>query len=87
MAGAAAGMGMDCLGERQFRQRIGFARYVAAASSQYLRLFDQFARTRQVAGVRWDFVNRQALTLQAAKSHTLQGHYSDVRLQWSAAFF
>jgi hypothetical protein len=60
---------------------------LGAASSQYLRLFDQFARARQVAGVRWDFVNRQALTLQAGKSHTLQGYYSDVRLQWSAAFF
>jgi len=37
--------------------------------------------------LRWDFVDRQALTLQAARSHTLDGHYTDVRVQWSAAFF
>ncbi len=58
-----------------------------SGSSTYLRLFDQFARTRQVAGLRWDFVDRQALTLQTARTHTLDGRYTDVRVQWSAAFF
>jgi hypothetical protein len=58
-----------------------------AAGSSYLRLFDRFARERQVVGLRWDFVRRQALTLQADETHTLNGRYADVRLQWSAAFF
>ena len=58
-----------------------------SGSSAYLHLFEQFARTRQVAGLRWDFVNRQALTLQTARSHTLDGRYTDVSVQWSAAFF
>jgi hypothetical protein len=58
-----------------------------ASGSPYLRLFDRFARTRQVAGLRWDFVDRQALTLQTARTHSLDGHYSDIRVQWSAAFF
>jgi hypothetical protein len=68
----------------------GFARWedsAQAASSRYLRLFEQVARSRQVAGLRWDFAGRQALTLQFTKSHTLDGHYSDLRVQWSAAFF
>ena len=29
----------------------------------------------------------QALTVQFARTHTLEGQYSDIRLQWSAAFF
>jgi hypothetical protein len=68
----------------------GFARWEDSsqvASSRYLRLFEQVARSRQVAGLRWDFAGRQALTLQFTKSHTLDGHYSDLRVQWSAAFF
>jgi hypothetical protein len=56
-------------------------------SSPYLRLFEEFARARQLAGLRWDFAQRQALTLQLTDSHTLNGRFSDVRLQWSAAFF
>jgi hypothetical protein len=69
---------------------IAFARWedsADAGSSPYLRLFDEFARSRKVAGLRWDFAQRQALTAQLSNSHTLNGHFSDVRLQWSAAFF
>jgi len=68
----------------------GFARWedsAGAASSPYLRLFEQVATSRQVAGLRWDFVSRQALTVQFTRSHTLDGHYCDLRLQWSAALF
>ena len=39
-----------------------------------------------VIGLRWDFVRRQALTLQLSDTNTLDGHFSDIRLQWSAAF-
>ena len=78
-------------GEYRFAYDLtGFARWedsVGASSSGYLQLFDRFARARQVAGMRWDFVHRQALTVQFARSHTLEGRYSDIRLQWSAAFF
>jgi hypothetical protein len=68
----------------------GFARWEdssRAGSSRYLKLFDEFARSRHVAGLRWDFAQRQALTVQLSNSHTLNGRFSDVRLQWSAAFF
>jgi hypothetical protein len=67
-----------------------FARWedsARAGSSPYLRLFDEFTRSRHVFGLRWDFVQRQAITLQLSDSHTLNGRFSDVRLQWSAAFF
>jgi hypothetical protein len=60
---------------------------VGAGGSRYLHLFDEFVRTRHVVGLRWDFVSRQALTVQFSDSHTLNGRFSDVRLQWSAAFF
>jgi hypothetical protein len=68
----------------------GFARWEdshGAGGSRYLDLFEQFARSRLVAGLRWDFIARQALTIQFTNSHTLDGRYSDLRLQWSAAFF
>jgi hypothetical protein len=68
----------------------GFARWedsYGAGGSPYLHLFEQFARSRRVAGLRWDFIPRQALTIQFTDSHTLNGRYCDVRLQWSAAFF
>jgi hypothetical protein len=78
-------------GERHLPHELTvFARWedsYAAASSPYLRLFRQFARTRRLVGLRWDFIEHQALTVQFANSHTLHGHYDDVRLQWSAAFF
>jgi hypothetical protein len=56
-----------------------------ASDSAYLSLFDEFHRSRQLAGLRWDFAHRQALTVELGRTHTLQGAFSDVRLQWSAA--
>jgi hypothetical protein len=66
-----------------------FARWEDSAGtggSPYLRLFE-FVRTRHVAGLRWDFAAHQAFTVQISDSHTLNGRFSDVRLQWSGAFF
>ena len=68
----------------------GFLRVEAsggASDSTYLRLFEQFARNRYLGGVRWDFTERQALTVQLTDSHMLNGRFKDVRLQWSAALF
>ncbi len=75
---------------RVMRDLTGFVRFEEAGStgdSPYLRLFEQFVRTRYLGGIRWDFLERQALTLQVTKSQVLNGHFSDVRLQWSAALF
>ena len=57
-----------------------------AGRSDYLKLFPIVVRQRDVGGLRWDFLQRQALTLQLADTNTLNGHFADVRLQWSAAF-
>jgi hypothetical protein len=68
----------------------GFARLeesVHASDATYLKLFPAFFKAKYVGGVRWDFVSRQAVTLQLSNSHTLAGHFSDIRVQWSAAFF
>ena len=77
--------------ERHFaRDFTGFARYeesVGTGNSAYLRLFEEFARSRYVGGARWDFTDRQALTVQLTDTFLLNGHFSDVRLQWSAALF
>ena len=58
-----------------------------ASDSTYLRLLEQFARNRYLGGLRWDFTDRQALTVQLTDSHMLNGRFKDVRLQWSAALF
>ena len=67
----------------------GFLRWEGSANAgdnAYLKLFPLFVRQRNVIGLRWDFVRRQALTLQLSDTNTLAGHFSDIRLQWSAAF-
>ena len=77
--------------ERRFAHDLtGFVRLedsAGASDSEYLKLFEEFARIRYVGGVRWDFAKSQALTLQLGNSHTLTGKFDDIRLQWSAAFF
>jgi hypothetical protein len=67
----------------------GFLRWEGSADAghnDYLKLFPLFVRQRNVIGLRWDFVRRQAVTLQLSDTNTLDGHFSDIRLQWSAAF-
>jgi hypothetical protein len=59
-----------------------------ATDAAYLSLFPTFVTTRTVAGLRWEFAKRNALTLQASVSHTVSGNsYQDVRLQWSSVLF
>ncbi|MDB6091082.1 MAG: hypothetical protein JWN85_3866 [Gammaproteobacteria bacterium] len=77
--------------ERRFGHELtGFLRWEdssGAGRSQYIKLFEEFARLGHIAGLRWDFAENQALTLQLSDTHTLNGHFADFRLQWSAAFF
>jgi hypothetical protein len=57
--------------------------------SLYVRMLperDDWPFERDLGGVRWDFIRRQALTLEYAFSNTASGHYNELRLQWSAAF-
>ncbi|MDB6104291.1 MAG: hypothetical protein JWO52_4290 [Gammaproteobacteria bacterium] len=82
------------VGYLQFERRVvrdltGYVRWEDSISAghAYLELFDRYARSRHVAGLRWDFAQRQAISVQFADTHKLHGRYSDIRLQWSAAFF
>ena len=66
-----------------------FARWEDTTNAReclYLQLFPMTVQERKVLGLRWDFVPRQALTLQLSRSETLHGSFSDIRFQWSAAF-
>jgi len=72
---------------RAFTAFVRWEDSVGAGYSQYLKLFEEFAAVRYVGGLRWDFASRQAVTLQLGNTHTLNGRFDDVRLQWSAAFF
>ncbi len=47
---------------------------------------DDWAYRRDSAGVRWDFLRRQALTIEFSRSDAAQARYRELRLQWSAAF-
>jgi len=67
----------------------GFLRWEVsdnAGNNTYLKLFPMMVRQRDVIGLRWDFMPRQALTVQLSGTNTLEGHFSDIRIQWSAAF-
>lgn len=76
--------------EKRLGQFTAFGRIessIGASDSAYLHLYQEAGRDKYIGGLRWDFVQRQALTLQLGKTYTLQGHFADVRFQWSAALF
>jgi hypothetical protein len=58
--------------------------------SNYVALFDDHngdidtALRRQAAGLRWDYVRRQALTIELSHVVSLKQRSDEVRLQWSA---
>lgn len=56
-----------------------------ATSAGYLRLFPSYVHQRQVAGLRWEFAQRQALAIEISRNRVLTDRYSEVRVQWSAA--
>lgn len=47
---------------------------------------DDWAYEQELAGMRWDFMRRQAVTVEYTESVAAQGHYHELRLQWSAAW-
>jgi hypothetical protein len=82
-------VGYAQLERRLGRDLTGYARWEDSISAghNYLELFERYARSRHVAGLRWDLARHQALTVEYADTHKLHGSYSTIRLQWSAAFF
>jgi hypothetical protein len=58
--------------------------------SRYVALFDNhdgnidIALSREALGLRWDYIKRQALTLEVSHVDSLKQHSNEIRLQWSA---
>jgi hypothetical protein len=58
--------------------------------SNYVKLFDDndgdidIALRRQALGLRWDYVRRQALTIELSHVVSLRQRSNEIRLQWSA---
>jgi hypothetical protein len=81
--------------ERQLPRRVTvFGRLEESGrmqESRYVALFDredgslEIALRRQALGIRWDFVRRQALTLELSHLVSLERQSNQLRLQWSAA--
>jgi hypothetical protein len=69
------------------RTEIGFGE----DSSAYLQLLPAFIAHRNMIGVRWDFADSHALTMEVAES-SIQGDdfehdsFKELRIQWSAVF-
>jgi hypothetical protein len=81
-------------GERQLPHKLTvFARLEDSArmqESNYVALFDDHssdidvALRRQALGVRWDYIRRQALTVELSHVDSLTQSSNEIRLQWSA---
>lgn len=57
-----------------------------AADSRYASLRQDFVLHGNLAGLRWDYAHRQALTIELGRVIELHGALSEARLQWSAVF-
>jgi hypothetical protein len=59
------------------------------AESRYVAMFEDYdgdvdvALRRQALGLRWDFVRRQALTVEVSHVSALQRPSNEIRLLWS----
>jgi hypothetical protein len=52
----------------------------------YLALFTHSVLERQLAGLRYDFFNKNALTLEFARAEAAMQEFDQAMLQWSAVF-
>lgn len=59
---------------------------LSADDSSYLQLIPSFVKSRQLVGARFDFWERQALTLELANVRAVHSEFGQIRLQWSAVF-
>jgi hypothetical protein len=57
-----------------------------ADSAGYLHLFPRFVSARDVAGFRYDFTRRQAVAVEFSRNELSGDSFTEVRVQWSAAF-
>jgi hypothetical protein len=53
-------------------------------NSEYLTYFRDSVSQASIAGVRFEFLRRQAFTLELSREHSPADDYSRVAIQWSA---
>jgi len=59
---------------------------LGADGDAYLALFPQFVESRLLGGLRYDFAGRHALKLELSANKRQFDNYSQLAVQWSAAF-
>jgi len=52
-------------------------------NSPYLKLIPNFTPSRLIGGVRYDFIDKHAVTLEFGKVETISDDFSQIMLQWS----
>jgi hypothetical protein len=57
-----------------------------ADNAKYLQIFPEFVSHRELMGFRYDFANRQAVAIEVSSNGISMEDYTEIRLQWSAAF-
>ena len=67
-----------------------FARHEGVSSrlnDNYTAVFPKLPKARDLAGVRWDFVDNQALKVEFIRDKTVSGMtFNGIEVQWSAMF-
>lgn len=59
---------------------------LSAGDSRYLQLIPSFIKSRQLIGARFDFWERQALTVELSNVEAVISDFGQIRIQWSAVF-
>jgi hypothetical protein len=54
--------------------------------TSYLRLLPLYVFQRELLGVRWDVFERQAVHIELSSNRIVGDNFSELRVQWSAAF-
>jgi hypothetical protein len=67
----------------------GYGRVEASRGAErdpYLALFPRFIERQAVAGLRWDFTNKQALKIEYARPHFAGGESNRFALEWDLSY-
>jgi len=59
---------------------------ISDKNDDYLALFPGFIEDRLLGGIRFDFINQNALKMEISENHTDADNFFQFKLQWSAVF-
>lgn len=91
MSGAAGGF-TNAYFQAEYQWNTSWTPYARVERSRgadddpYLLLFQQFVKSRDLAGLRCDFGRKQALKLEYMRSDIEAGRYNEFGIQWSMVF-